>query len=261
MAQRSGYDPGVPCWVDLSSTDVDASARFYGEVFGWQADMIDDPEAGGYGMFLHQGRQVAGLGPVMGGGSPSFWNMFVATDDAAALAERVRNAGGTVTTEPMAVFDEGVMTVFQAPDGSYAAAWQAGNHHGAQLAGEPVSFCWNELVTRDPSAAESFYPAVFGWLPRLQELDGIKYTEWHLGERAVAGMVEMFSDYPAATPSFWMTYFAVADLEATTAAAGRAGASVLVRGMEAPPGRFSMLTDPQGATFSIIQLHEIPGNI
>ncbi|MFI7636279.1 VOC family protein [Nonomuraea sp. NPDC049400] len=258
MSQRSEYDPGVPCWVDLSSTDVQASARFYGEIFGWRADMIDDPEADGYGMFVHEGKQVAGVGPVAEVGPASFWNTFVATDDAAALAERVTKAGGTVTMEPMAVFEEGVMTAFQAPDGSYGAAWQAGNHHGAQLVNEPVSFCWNELVTRDPAAAVRFYPDVFGWTPRPADTAGLEYTEWHVGERAVAGMVEMSAGYPPGTPSFWMTYFAVADVDATTTAAEQAGAAVLVRGMEAPPGRFSMLTDPQGATFSVIQLNE-PG--
>ncbi|MFI7702746.1 VOC family protein [Nonomuraea sp. NPDC049480] len=256
MSQRTGYDPGIPCWVDLSSTDVAASARFYGAIFGWEADMIDDPAAGGYGMFVHQGKKVAGLGPVMGEGMPSTWNTFVATDDAAALAGRVRDAGGTVTIEPMPVFEEGTMTVFRAPDGSFAAAWQAGNHPGAELVNEPVSFCWSELITRDPAAAERFYSAVFGWRPESLDMGGVKYTEWHAGEPAVAGMMEMAADFPRETPSFWMTYFAVADLEATCAAAERAGARIQVRAMDAPPGPFSMLTDPQGAAFSMIQLHE-----
>jgi predicted enzyme related to lactoylglutathione lyase len=77
-------------------------------------------------------------------------------------------------------------------------------------------------------------------------MGGVKYTEWHAGEPAVGGMMEMFADYPAETSSFWMTYFAVADLDATTDAAERAGGSVRVRGQDAPPGRFSMIADPQG---------------
>jgi predicted enzyme related to lactoylglutathione lyase len=242
--------------VDLSSTDVAASARFYGSVFGWTADMIDDPAAGGYGMFTYQGKKVAGLGPVLGGEATSSWNTYVATDDVAALADRVREAGGTVVMEPMQVFEEGSMSFFRAPDGSRTGAWQAGAHHGAELVNEPGSFCWNELVTRDPEAAERFYSAVFGWRPVPLDMGGVTYTEWHAGEPAVAGMMEMDADYPAQTPSYWMTYFAVADLEATTAAADRAGAKALVRAADAPPGPFSMLTDPQGATFSIIQLRE-----
>src|SRR4051812_20547102 len=100
MSQRSGYEPGVPCWVDLSSTDVEASVRFYDDVFGWQAEMIDDPAAGGYGQFTYDGEKVAGVGPVMGEGMPSTWNTYIAIDDAAATADRVKNSGGTVVVEP-----------------------------------------------------------------------------------------------------------------------------------------------------------------
>src|SRR5690348_12166913 len=31
------YAPGTPMWVDHTSKDVAASARFYGELFGWQS--------------------------------------------------------------------------------------------------------------------------------------------------------------------------------------------------------------------------------
>jgi predicted enzyme related to lactoylglutathione lyase len=242
--------------VDLSSTDVDASVRFYGEVFGWSAEMIDDPEAGGYGQFVYDGRKVAGVGPVWNEGMPSVWNTYVATADAAVTADRVKNAGGTVVMEPMQIFEEGRMAVFQAPDGSFFSVWEAGGHHGAELVNEPVSFCWNELVTRDTAAAERFYPAVFGWTPNHQEMDGVTYTEWRLDGKSIAGMLEMSPNYPPETPSHWMVYVAVADLDDTVAAARRLGATVLIDSMESPPGRFGMFIDPQGAAVSVIQLTE-----
>ncbi|WP_113704265.1 VOC family protein [Nonomuraea lactucae] len=256
MSQRSGYEPGVPCWVDLSSTDVDASVRFYGEVFGWSAEMIDDPEAGGYGQFVHDGKKVAGVGPVFNEGMPSVWNTYVATEDAAATADRAKNAGGTVVMEPMQIFEEGRMAIFQGPDGAFVSVWEAGRHKGAELVNEPVSFCWNELVTRDVAAAERFYQTVFGWTPNPQEMDGVTYTEWQAGGRSIAGMMEMSPNYPPETPSHWMVYFAVADLDDTIANATRLGANVLIDSMEAPPGRFGMFIDPQGAAVSVIQLTE-----
>ncbi|MEU8249621.1 VOC family protein [Nonomuraea sp. NPDC048916] len=257
MSQRSGYEPGVPCWVDLSSTDVGASVRFYGEVFGWGVEMIDDPRAGGYGQFTYDGRKVAGVGPVSGEEGAPAWNTYIATRDAAATADRVKNSGGTVVVDPMRVFDEGTMAVFQGPDGAFVSVWEADRHHGAELVNEPVSFCWNELVTRDVAAAERFYQAVFGWTPHLQELDGVGYTEWRVDGRGIAGMMEMTPSYPAETPSHWMVYFAVADLDATVGTARRLGAHVLVDSTDAPPGRFGMFVDPQGAALSVIQLHEI----
>ncbi|NUR86797.1 MAG: VOC family protein [Nonomuraea sp.] len=254
MSQRSGYEPGVPCWVDLSSTDAEASRHFYGELFGWQAEVFPDPAAGGYGEFKHQGKRVAGVGPVMAEGMPSAWNTYVSTQDAAAVADRVKNSGGTVVVEPMQVFDAGTMAVFQSPDGSFCSVWQSGNHSGAELVNEPGSFCWNELESRDVAKATQFYADVFGWSAQSQDMGGMTYTEWHNGGQSVAGMMEMSSDYPEGTPSFWMVYFAVADIDASIAKARDRGAAILVEAMDAPPGRFGMLLDPQGAAFSIIQL-------
>ena len=47
--------------------------------------------------------------------------------------------------------DAGRMTVAQDPTGAIFGVWQAGTHHGAELANEPGSFQWNELETRDPT--------------------------------------------------------------------------------------------------------------
>ncbi|NRQ30384.1 VOC family protein [Nonomuraea sp. NN258] len=240
----------------MSSTDVPASVRFYGEIFGWQADMNPDPAARGYGQFRLNGRKVAGIGPIQAPGMPTVWNTYVATEDAAMAADRVKNSGGTIIMEPTPIFDAGTMAAFQAPDGSYASVWQPGEHLGAELVNEPGAFCWNELVTRDPAEARRFYSAVFSWTPADLELDGATYTELRVGEKSIAGMMPMPADLPPETPSYWMTYFAVADLDTTVGAAERAGATVMVGRMDAPEGPFAMLTDPQGGAFSVIQLNE-----
>ena len=38
MPERTSYEPGTPSWVDLGTSDLDASRDFYGELFGWTAD-------------------------------------------------------------------------------------------------------------------------------------------------------------------------------------------------------------------------------
>ena len=35
-------EPGTPSWVGLSSPDLEASKRFYGDLFGWSADRLRD---------------------------------------------------------------------------------------------------------------------------------------------------------------------------------------------------------------------------
>src|ERR671927_1197778 len=53
--QMPEYAPGTPCWVELNVPDTDAAARFYGELFGWDAT-APDTEHGGEPRFQHGGR-------------------------------------------------------------------------------------------------------------------------------------------------------------------------------------------------------------
>ena len=38
---------GAPCWIDLTTSDVDRAQEFYGTVFGWTFESAG-PEYGGY---------------------------------------------------------------------------------------------------------------------------------------------------------------------------------------------------------------------
>ncbi len=35
MAERDGYIPGVPSWIDTQHPDPEAAAVFYAQLFGW----------------------------------------------------------------------------------------------------------------------------------------------------------------------------------------------------------------------------------
>ena len=56
-------------------------------------------------------------------------------------------------------------------------------------------------------------------------------------------------------PPHWLVYFAVSDIEGQTALAQSLGGAVRVPPTDAPGvGRFSVLADPQGAMFAMIEL-------
>lgn len=57
--------PGVPNWVDLATSDLDDSIRFYTNLFSWTAEVSGD-DFGGYTTFLLNGLPVAGAGPSSG---------------------------------------------------------------------------------------------------------------------------------------------------------------------------------------------------
>jgi catechol 2,3-dioxygenase-like lactoylglutathione lyase family enzyme len=53
-------------WVDVSSPDLDKSRVFYNGLFGWDAQVAPDPQAGEYTIFTLDGKMVAGSGPTFG---------------------------------------------------------------------------------------------------------------------------------------------------------------------------------------------------
>ncbi|MDH3306427.1 MAG: VOC family protein, partial [Acidimicrobiia bacterium] len=166
MPVFESYPAGTPCWIDLMSPDVDASKSFYQSVFGWDAeDNFDDEGNRIYTQFKQGDHIVAGLGGQAPGmeGMPAFWNTYIASDDVAATAAAVTEAGGTVMMPPMQVMDAGHMAIFADPTGAAFSVWQANEHRGAGIANEPNTWSWNELMSRDIDTAKDFYSAVFGW--------------------------------------------------------------------------------------------------
>src|SRR6185436_10751228 len=162
MTEFSSYAHGTPCWVDVTSHELDRTVEFYGGLFGWEAEQDPRPEAGGYTMFTLRGKYVAAASPPQEEGIPAHWTTYIASDDVDDTAAKIRDAGGMLFTEPFDVFDSGRMTVAQDPTGAVFGVWQANEHLGAQLANEPGTLLWNQCQTSDPDRAAAFYQAAFG---------------------------------------------------------------------------------------------------
>src|SRR5688500_4142124 len=130
MAEFESYEHGVPCWVDVTSTDLDAALAFYEALFGWKPERATQPEAGGYTLFGQRDKYAAAASPPQQEGIPSHWTTYLASDDVDDTAAKIREAGGTVFMDPFDVFDSGRMTVAQDPTGATFGVWQAKKHIG-----------------------------------------------------------------------------------------------------------------------------------
>jgi len=256
MPERAGYAPGTPSWVDLATPDVDDAARFYGELFGWEAQETGTiEETGGYRFFLSNGKKVAGVSPLMQDGQPVVWSTYFATDDVDALAARVTEFGGQSFFEPMDVMDAGRMGFFAHPAAGAFGGWQPGNHKGAELVNEPVSLAWNTLITPAPEDAAAFFGLVFGLATETQRFGGDEYVLFMLGDHAVGGLMSPPPGMPEGTPAFWGVSFAVENADATAARAVERGGTMLSEPMDMPGiGRIATVTDPWGASFSVAAL-------
>jgi predicted enzyme related to lactoylglutathione lyase len=251
MTEKSSYNPGEPIWIDLGTPDLDASIAFYGSLFGWTAEKGGE-EFGGYTNFSKDGRKVAGLMPLMGPDQPPVWSSYVCTDDADKTTALITDNGGTVHAPPMDVGTLGRMAVFSDPAGAFFGIWQPGDHLGAETVLEEGTFAWTELSTRDQAKATPFYEAVFGWTAKTME----GYTEFQLGATSVAGCMDMPDMVPAEVPSYWMPYFAASDPEAKAKQVAELGGTILLPLMEFGGGRFSVVQDPHGSTFGLLDLKD-----
>jgi predicted enzyme related to lactoylglutathione lyase len=277
MTEQDRYIPGVPCWVDTTQPDPEAAAAFYGELFGWELeDVMPEETPGRYFTARLRGGDVAAVSSQSRPG-PATWNTYVWTEDAEETASKVRSAGGTVLTEPFDVFDAGRMAVFADPAGAVFSVWQAKAHRGATVVNEPGSLNFNDLHTNDLEGAAAFYGAVFGWeiihgsmwaMPAYgdfleQRRPGTRANMAGMGTPArfeeVVASVSLIPDDQSGVQPHWGLTFAVDDADATAARAAELGGRVDVPPFDAPWVRMTILTDPQGATFTAAKF--VPENV
>jgi hypothetical protein len=244
---------GVPNWVDLGTADLFDATRFYTGLVGWAAHISPEPEAGGYTTFYLDGLAVAGAGPLFGEGQPTAWSTYFAAADADAVAARVEAAGGKVLVPPFDVLDQGRMAACLDQAGAPFSIWEPRAMRGAELFDAPGALTWTELTTRDVGGSESFYHAVFGWTAQDSAIGDVPYVAWQLDGEPVAGMMPMIgAGWPVDLPPHWMIYFAVADADESAQLAYDLGGQVPVPPTDFPMGRFAVINDPQGGTFSIL---------
>lgn len=259
MSERTSYTPGTPCWVDLSTPDVEKAEAFYNAVLGWDMpELPNSAEMGGYRRVKLNGKDIAGVVPLMQEGQPPSWNTYVSVDDAAATLAKVGEAGGNVIFEAMDVMGLGTMGVFIDPTGAACGVWQPGTFHGAEEVNGYGSLGWNELGTRDTAAAKDFYGQVFGWTFEDEESERAgTYSVWKVGDAMVGGMVDYNAiEVPDAAPAQWLPYFGVEDTDKVAAAVESNGGTVMNGPMDIPVGRFAVLGDPWGAGFAVMQPSE-----
>jgi predicted enzyme related to lactoylglutathione lyase len=246
MGQVDRYPQGTFSWIDLGTTDVEGAKAFYGGLFGWQMEDLATAR-GGYTLCRLQGRDVAGIhrhAEDEGTG----WGSSITVEDVDRAAARARELGAAVLAEPFDVPDAGRTAVVRDPSGAVVSLWQARGHAGAGLVNEVGTWTWNELVSPDLPAATAFYARLFGWGAR--DIPGpLPRTSFSLGDLLVGGG-------HAPTPqegeaARWTISFMVADADQSAARVQELGGSVLLPPMDIPVGRFAIVADPAGASFSV----------
>jgi hypothetical protein len=275
MAERDGYIPGVPCWIDVSEPDADAAADFYGGLFGWELqDQMPPGSDAKYLMARIRSGEVAAISSAAeGDAGPPAWNTYVWVESADETAAKVRAAGGAVLMDPFDVFDAGRMAICTDTEGAAFSLWQGKRHRGARVVNEAGAVNFNNLNTRDLDGAAVFYGAVFGWqvfdlpggkawtLPGygdyLEELTpGLlaRATEFGLpGFVDVVAAINFIAPDETDTKAHWSVTFGTDNADATAERAAALGGEVVVPPFDTSFVRMTVIRDPQGASFTASQ--------
>ena len=115
---------------------------------------------------------------------------------------------------------------------------------------------WIQHMGSDPAAARKFYETTLGWtVADMPMQDGNSYAGIMVGEAPVGGFL------PQPVPEgAWMIYITVDDVDARYASAVDAGAKGVSDPMDYPGvGRMATITDPYGATISLITYESTQG--
>lgn len=265
MSEPSGFQPGVPCWVETWQNDGDAAADYYSRIFGWETEQTSSGEGGSFRICRLRDRDVAGIGsPIPEGAPPTpVWTTFIQAKSADETAAKVEETGGNVMVRPMDSLDGGRIAIAADQAGAAFAIWEQAKHRGAQIINEPGAWTMSMLVTPDREAAVRFYGEVFGWAIESFEMGGGEMTLFTLpgyvgGEPEQPVPREVVAVLAPAggadgTPPHWSVGFWIRDPDEAARITTEMGGRVLAEPADIPGAgmRQAALADPQGATFTV----------
>ncbi|MFJ8200701.1 VOC family protein [Streptomyces sp. NPDC096152] len=245
---------GAPCWVSLTSRDLEATEDFYRAVLGWEwrSAKLGDR----FRIALADGAPVAGIAAVA-----TMWQMAVAwtpyfavhsADDAVS---RVQERGGTAAVGPIS-FPPGRAALLADRDGATFGIWE-GDLFTDWETWRKAAPAFIRLHTRDAFDSAIFYGEVLDWASARPDCCEVRYegdevvlrSHGEVVARIESGALEAAPD-PTIRPH-WQIHFKVADVAACVRAAEKHGGSVLREGADE-----AVLRDPDGAQFTVTSRRE-----
>ncbi|MFF9625210.1 VOC family protein [Streptomyces griseosporeus] len=240
---------GAPCWVSLTSRDLEATQEFYSAVLGWRWRKAKLGEH--FRVALVDDVPVAGIAAVAAMWQMAVaWTPYFAVPSADDAASRARERGGTVAVGPLSL-PPGRAALLADRDGATFGVWEGelvGNWENWRQAAP----AFVRLHTRDAFDAAIFYGEILDW---ASDRPGCCEVHYEGGEvvlrsrgdivaRIESGALEAAPD-PTIRPH-WQVHFSVPDVAACAREAERHGGSVLGKAVDE-----AVLRDADGAQFTV----------
>jgi predicted enzyme related to lactoylglutathione lyase len=115
--------PGALCWNELGTTDLEGSSAFYGDLFGWETNQMEGSPEPYLVISNAAGNTNGGMRPPAPPGTPTFWLVYLATEDIDASLAKVSAGGGNVLV-PNTDIGIAKIAVAQDPQGAVFALYE-----------------------------------------------------------------------------------------------------------------------------------------
>jgi predicted enzyme related to lactoylglutathione lyase/predicted CoA-binding protein len=228
---------GKICYVEIPAIDINNSAAFYKEVFGWKTRKRGDGHlAFDDGINEVSGTWVKGRKPSTEAGIL----VSIMVDSIRETVEKI-TARGCKIVKQMPISDHEQIAWFNDPAGNLLGLYQ---HPG----GGNGKICYLEIPAGDITKSANFYEAVFGWPIRSDNHGNAAFDD---GVGVVSGM--WTTEYKLSPEPGLLIYVMMDSVEETVEAViANGGKIVQPIGMDAPEitARFS---DPFGNVFGLYQ--------
>ena len=208
-----------------------------------------------YHLIMNGGDSIGGYRTAEPG-MHSHWSSYLSVADVDRSFEMAKDCGARSLLPPTDFGPVGRGCAIADPSGAAVCLWKGAQGDPADVEKTPIGgWFWNELFSKDVTAAVAFYEKVFGFTHDTMDMgpQGTYYILKSADGKMRAGAMQQ----PAgvAAPSSWLPYIHVADCDAAAAKATRLGAqSIMMPPTDIPNiGRFSVIIDPLGAAIAVIK--------
>jgi len=113
--------PGALSWNELATPDMDASAKFYSDLFGWTFDPMEGTEMPYSVIKKRDGASNGGLRRTQPG-EPAYWLVYFGTEDVEHSLRKAEEQGATTLAGPMPI-GPGQIAIVRDPQGAVFALY------------------------------------------------------------------------------------------------------------------------------------------
>jgi predicted enzyme related to lactoylglutathione lyase len=246
-------------WHDVFTSDVQATLKFYSDIFGFTSQKKDE----NYTYLLHKGKEFAGIVNKSG----TQWVPYVLVSNIENVTKAASEKGGKITSA-VAAFDKvGKFASFTDPQGGSISLWErvktdskadtkvvtteSKDHHPLKKGPTHEEFdpiVWHQLETTDRQPAITFYKTVLGWRETTLGLgsDNPQTTFRAEGEMMPQAAVVVGKQ------SCWTSFFGVDKCETYAKKATEMKAKQIMAPTSVGERTVAVFADPQGAVFGIM---------